>query len=137
MTRRWCASPTAPVAGTERLRAGSLTILVLTLLQIYLGALVARHTGMPARDAEQRVVQTFARMKAGLRSAATSAKLAADDARKASAWAALWLSFFSPMTIEIQNFICLLSKWEPIQEMIEEVIPLRGICHLCIHQQNI
>jgi cytochrome c oxidase assembly protein subunit 15 len=33
--------PAAPVAGTERLRAGSLAILVLTLLQIYLGALVA------------------------------------------------------------------------------------------------
>ena len=57
----------------------------------YLGQVVAQHTGMSAREAEQRVLETHARMQAKMRSAATAAKVAAEAARKASAYAALWL----------------------------------------------
>ena len=57
----------------------------------YLGQLVAQHAGISARDAEQRVIETRARMQADRHAAATAAKVAADTARKASGYAALWL----------------------------------------------
>ena len=57
----------------------------------YVGQLVAQRTGMTQQDAEKRVSDTYARMQAKLREAETAARDAADKARKASAYAALWL----------------------------------------------
>lgn len=57
----------------------------------YLGQRVAQRTGLAAPDAEKRVRDTYARMQADVRDAEASAKAAADKARKASAYAALWL----------------------------------------------
>lgn len=57
----------------------------------YLGQLVAQRTGLAQADAEKRVSDTFMRMQTALRDAKTAATEAADKARKASAYAALWL----------------------------------------------
>jgi hypothetical protein len=57
----------------------------------YVGQLVAQRTGLSQQEAEKRVGDTYARMQAKLRDAETAAKEAADKARKASAYAALWL----------------------------------------------
>jgi hypothetical protein len=57
----------------------------------YLGQLVAAKTGVGQAEAEQRVTDTFARLKQNLDQAAAKAKQVADDARKASALLALWL----------------------------------------------
>jgi hypothetical protein len=59
--------------------------------QRYLGQLVASNTGMTPADAEQRVTDTFTRLKQNLEQAKIRAKQVADDARKASAALALWL----------------------------------------------
>jgi hypothetical protein len=57
----------------------------------YLGQLVAEKTGLAQPEAEQRVTDTFNRLKQTLDQAAAKAKQVADDARKASALLALWL----------------------------------------------
>ena len=57
----------------------------------YLGQQVAQRTGLSQADAEKRVNDAFARMKAKADQAKADAKEAADKARKASAYAALWL----------------------------------------------
>jgi ABC-type transport system involved in cytochrome bd biosynthesis fused ATPase/permease subunit len=57
----------------------------------YLGQLVARHTGLSQADAEKRVADTFAAYQRNLEQAATKAKEAADAARKAAAYASLWM----------------------------------------------
>ena len=57
----------------------------------YLGQLVAQRTGLAPADAEKRVTDTFTRMQTELRDAKAAAADAADKARKASAYAALWL----------------------------------------------
>ena len=57
----------------------------------YVGQLVAQRTGLSQTDAEKRVTDTFNRAKSALDDAAAKAKEAADKARKASAYAALWL----------------------------------------------
>ena len=57
----------------------------------YVGQVVARRTGLTQADAEQRVTDTFARLQATLRDAETAAREAADTARKATAYASLWL----------------------------------------------
>jgi hypothetical protein len=57
----------------------------------YLGQLVAQRTGVAPADAEKRVNDTFTRMQTALRNAQTAATEAADKARKASAYGALWL----------------------------------------------
>ena len=56
-----------------------------------LGQQVAQRTGLSQADAEKRVNDAFARMKAKADQAKAEAKEAADKARKASAYAALWL----------------------------------------------
>ena len=63
----------------------------------YIAQLVAQRTGISQADAEKRVNETFARAQATLRDAETAAKEAADKARKASSYAALWL-FISLLT---------------------------------------
>lgn len=57
----------------------------------YLGQLVAQRTGLAQADAEKRVTDTFTRMQTALRDAKATATEAADKARKASAYGALWL----------------------------------------------
>ncbi len=57
----------------------------------YVGQLVAASTGLAQAEAEQRVTDTFSRLKQNLEQAAAKAKQVADDARKASAALALWL----------------------------------------------
>ena len=57
----------------------------------YVGQLVAQRTGLSQQDAEKRVNDTYARMQARLQETETAARSAADSARKASAYAALWL----------------------------------------------
>jgi hypothetical protein len=57
----------------------------------YLGQMVSQKTGMSQADAEKRVNDEFTQMKAKADQAKVDAKQAADKARKASAYAALWL----------------------------------------------
>ena len=57
----------------------------------YVGQLVVQRTGLIQQAAETRVRDTYARVQAKLRDAETSAKAVAEKARKASAYAALWL----------------------------------------------
>ncbi|HHA2534699.1 TPA: hypothetical protein ACOEBE_002360 [Stenotrophomonas maltophilia] len=57
----------------------------------YLAQLIARETGMSPAEAQARVTDVQTRMRAALEKARNSAKQAADDARKATAYAALWL----------------------------------------------
>ena len=57
----------------------------------YLGQQVSQRTGLSQADAEKRVNDAFTRMKAKADQAKAEAKEAADKARKASAYAALWL----------------------------------------------
>ena len=57
----------------------------------YLGQQVSLRTGLPPADAEKRVSDGFNRMKAKAEQAKADAREAADKARKASAYAALWL----------------------------------------------
>jgi len=57
----------------------------------YVGQAVAQRTGLSQADAEKRVSATFARAQGAVRDAEIAAKDAADKARKASSYAALWL----------------------------------------------
>ncbi len=57
----------------------------------YVGQVVAQRTGMTQQDAEKRVNDVYAKAQAALRDAQAKTKQAADAARKASAYTALWL----------------------------------------------
>lgn len=57
----------------------------------YVGQLVAQRTGLGEAEASQRVRDGYARAQTTLRNAEASAREAADKARKASAYVALWL----------------------------------------------
>ena len=57
----------------------------------YVGQVVAQRTGIPQQDAERRVTDTYAKAQAKLAEAKAKATEAADTARKASAWGAMWL----------------------------------------------
>jgi hypothetical protein len=57
----------------------------------YAGQLVAQRTGMSQQDAEKRVADTYNAAQAKLRDAETAAKDAADKARRAAAYASLWM----------------------------------------------
>ena len=59
--------------------------------QHYLAQLVSQKTGLAPGDAERRVSEDFAKLKAKADQAKADALKAADKARKASEWAALWL----------------------------------------------
>jgi hypothetical protein len=56
----------------------------------YVAQLVAQRTGLSQQEAEKRVADTYARAQARLNAAEVAAKDAADKARKASAYAAMW-----------------------------------------------
>lgn len=57
----------------------------------YVGQLVAQRTGLSQKNAEKRVTDLYARAQAKLNAAEVAAKDTADKARKASAYAALWM----------------------------------------------
>lgn len=57
----------------------------------YVGQVVSQRTGLTQRDAEKRVSDTYTRMQAKLHDAEAATKDAANKARKASAYAALWI----------------------------------------------
>ncbi len=57
----------------------------------YVGQLVAQRTGVSQDEAEKRVNDAYSRMQAKVQDAELTAKEAADKARKASAYTALWL----------------------------------------------
>jgi hypothetical protein len=57
----------------------------------YVAQLVAERTGMSVEEAQARVTDVHARMRAALDEAETTARATADEVRKASAYAALWL----------------------------------------------
>lgn len=67
----------------------------------YLTDLVARDTGLPQQQAEQRVSDTFAALQARVDTLKDKAKQAADETRKASAATALWFA----ITLLIGAFI--------------------------------
>ena len=57
----------------------------------YVGRVVAQRTDLSQQQAEQRVREVFMKMQTTLNEAETKAREAADAAREASAYAALWL----------------------------------------------
>lgn len=57
----------------------------------YIGQLVAQRTGLSQQDAEKRVNDVYSRVQAKLNDAEVAVREAADKARKASAYSALWL----------------------------------------------
>lgn len=57
----------------------------------YLAQLVAKRTGLSAADADKRVGDTFAIARDALANAEQNARQAADKARKAATYAALWM----------------------------------------------
>ena len=57
----------------------------------YVGQLVAQRTGLSQADAEKRVTDTYNKLQAKAREFQLKAREAADQARKTSAYAALWL----------------------------------------------
>jgi hypothetical protein len=57
----------------------------------YVGRIVAQRTGLTQHDAETRVIDTYARVQTKLHNTEIAIKDATDKARKASAYAALWL----------------------------------------------
>lgn len=57
----------------------------------YMGQLIAKHTDLTQKDAEKRVTDTFAHIQEKLQAAEIATKKTTDQARKASAYASLWL----------------------------------------------
>jgi hypothetical protein len=57
----------------------------------YVSHLVVQRTGLTQQNAEKRVINTYTRLQTKLRDIDTAAREAANKARKASAYAALWL----------------------------------------------
>lgn len=57
----------------------------------YVGQVVAQRTELTQQEAERRVRDVFARLQATLNEAEAAARATADEAREASAYAALWL----------------------------------------------
>lgn len=57
----------------------------------YVGQMIAKRTGLTQQEAEKRVTEVYARAQARLNEMETTAKETADEARKASAYAALWV----------------------------------------------
>ncbi len=57
----------------------------------YIGQAVSQRTGLSQPDAEKRVTDTYARLQTQVQETELAARQAADKARKASAYGALWL----------------------------------------------
>lgn len=58
----------------------------------HIAQLIAQRTNLSAQEAAQRVSESFTGLKTTLQEAEASARAAADTARKASAYAALWMT---------------------------------------------
>jgi len=58
----------------------------------YIARLIAQRTDLSQQEAEQRVSEGFERVQTMLKNADTTARETADEARKASAYAALWMT---------------------------------------------
>lgn len=83
---------TASTAETVRIFANGIQVGALPPQDLtYLAQLVSQRTGLSQADAEKRVADTFVRAQSKLRETEAAAKEAADKARKASAYSALWL----------------------------------------------
>ncbi len=86
------AGPSAPTSEVTRILLNSLRSGALPAEDArYIGQVVAQRTGLSQADAEKRVNDTYTRLQTKLRDAEAAAREAADKARKASAYAALWL----------------------------------------------
>ena len=86
------AAPAAPLSEVARIFMNTAGTGALPAEDIrYVGQLVAQRTGLSQQEAEKRVTETYARVRTKLTDAELAAKEAADKARKASAYAALWL----------------------------------------------
>ena len=86
------ASPAASASEVTRFLMNSVRTGALPAEDVrYVGQVVAQRTGLSQTDAQKRVTDTYTRMQTKLRDAEVAAKQAADTARKASAYAALWL----------------------------------------------
>lgn len=95
------AAPLPPAAGgdpaAERMQAARIVLNALRTGALpnedvrYLAQLVSARTGLPPDQAEQRVRTQFAKAKQTLADAENTAKQKADDARRASAYGALWM----------------------------------------------
>lgn len=92
--------PGRPMAGDRREVRAEVNRIIVSSLRTeglapddkqYLAQLVARETGMTPAEAEARVTDIQTRMRAALEEAKKTAQQVADDARKATAYAALWL----------------------------------------------
>lgn len=59
--------------------------------QQYLAQLISNRTGISQADADKRVTDAYAKTSAEITNAETTAKQAADTARKSAAYAALWM----------------------------------------------
>ncbi|MEO8059693.1 MAG: hypothetical protein ABI671_15370 [Burkholderiales bacterium] len=82
----------APTAETTRILLNSVRSGALPADDTrYLGQMVAQRSGLSQQDAEKRVTDTYARMQAKLKDVETAVRDAADKARKATAYATLWL----------------------------------------------
>jgi hypothetical protein len=57
----------------------------------YVAGMIAQRTNLSQNEAEQRVRDSFAKVQQTIRDTEDSARKAADDARKATAYASLWL----------------------------------------------
>lgn len=86
------ATSAAPVAEIGRIFINSLRTGSMTAEDTrYVGQEVSLRTGLAQADAEKRVNDSFVRLQTKLKETETAAKDAADKARKATAYAALWL----------------------------------------------
>lgn len=82
----------APTAEVGRIFLGNLPATSLPEKDLrYVGQLVAQRTGLAPAEAEKRVTDAYAGLQTRLQTAKTNAQEAIDKARKASAFAALWL----------------------------------------------
>jgi hypothetical protein len=90
----FAADPAPPESRNEvsRILMNALLIGALPAEDVrYVGQLIAQHTALTQPAAEKRASDTLARMQAKLRNAESATKEAAEKARQASAYAALWL----------------------------------------------
>lgn len=95
------AAPLPPAGGAdpaaERMQAARIVLNALRTGALpnedvrYLAQLVSARTGLPPDQAEQRVRTQFAKAKQTMADAENTAKQKADDARRASAYGALWM----------------------------------------------
>ena len=86
------AGQSAPTSEVTRILLNSVRTGALPSEDVrYVGQVVAQRTGLSQADAETRVNDTYTRLQTKLRDAEATARDAADKARKASAYAALWL----------------------------------------------